>query len=478
MTKLLKPTEPGGVSTLGAFINTAADNLRGQGANIRDVVIKLSQTISALGDHSDDIFTTFKNLSTLVSALHDSADLLEQLNQNLAAVTSLMADDPQKVGSAVEDLSAVIGDVQSFADDNREAIGTTSDKLAVDQYGTGRQSRRPQADAAHRPDDGRELLQHLRAGQRIADRGAGGQQLRQPDQLPLRRDPGGVAAGRRAVGETVRAVPGADRQEPAVQLPADRREPPRRRAGPTQRGHLQRGLDAPRLRAAGAATAPLAAEAQPSDQEPGAVATDPAAGLPGDDAARRRRRVMMTPLRAASWCSVTAGRRARRDVRLRDWRGLNSLPMPGTQGGGPGSFMIQAQLPDVNNIQPNSRVRVGDVTVGTVTKIERQGWHALVTMRLNGDVDLPENATAKIGLTSLLGSLHIELAPPADAPPKGRLHDGSLIPLSSSAAPTRAPSRPWPRCRWCSTAADSVRSRTSPRRSAPRSAAASRICAA
>lgn len=69
------------------------------------------------------------------------------------------------------------------------------------------------------------------------------------------------------------------------------------------------------------------------------------------------------------------------------WRGLNSLPLPGTQGNGPGSFAVQAQLPDVNNIQPNSRVRVADVTVGHVTKIERQGWHALVTMRLDGDVD-------------------------------------------------------------------------------------------
>ncbi len=75
LTKLLRPTEPGGVSTLGGLVNTAADNLRGQGANIRDVVIKLAQTISALGDHSSDIFTTFKNLSTLVTALHDSAGI-------------------------------------------------------------------------------------------------------------------------------------------------------------------------------------------------------------------------------------------------------------------------------------------------------------------------------------------------------------------------------------------------------------------
>ena len=116
------------------------------------------------------------------------------------------------------------------------------------------------------------------------------------------------------------------------------------------------------------------------------------------------------------------------------WRGVNSLPLPGTEGGGPGSFTVQAQLPDITNIQRNSRVRVGDVTVGSVTKIETQGWHALVTMRLDGDVHLPSNATAKVGQTSLLGSLHIELSPPDDATSQGKLHDGSLIPLDNAGA--------------------------------------------
>ncbi len=113
------------------------------------------------------------------------------------------------------------------------------------------------------------------------------------------------------------------------------------------------------------------------------------------------------------------------------WQGANSLPLPGTAGAGDDAFTVQAQLPDVENIERNSRVRVGDVTVGNVTKIERQGWHALVTMRIDGDVQLPANATAMIGQTSLLGSKHIELAPPKNEEPEGRLHDGSVLPLSS-----------------------------------------------
>lgn len=116
------------------------------------------------------------------------------------------------------------------------------------------------------------------------------------------------------------------------------------------------------------------------------------------------------------------------------WRGLNSLPLPGTQGSGPGSYVVQAQLLNIGNIQPNTRVRVNDVNVGSVTKIERQDWHALITVRLNGDVSLPANVTAKIGQTSLLGTMHVELDPPTDAAPEGHLHDGSLIPLANSSA--------------------------------------------
>lgn len=114
------------------------------------------------------------------------------------------------------------------------------------------------------------------------------------------------------------------------------------------------------------------------------------------------------------------------------WHGLNSLPLPGTAGGGPGAYTIRAELPNVTNLQPNSRVRVGDVTVGNVTEVDLQGWHALLTMTIDGDVNLPANTTVKLGQTSLFGSLHIELAPPTDAPPEGKLHDGSLIPLSAA----------------------------------------------
>lgn len=415
LTALLQPTRPGGVSTLGALINTAADNLRGQGATIRDTIIKLSQAISALGDHSKDIFSTVTNLSTLVTALHDSADLLERLNHNLAAVTSLLADGPDKIGQAAEDLNAVVADVGSFAAEHREAIGTASDKLAsittalVDSLDDIKQTLHISPTVLQNfnnifePANG--ALTGALAGNNMAN--------------PIAFLCGAIQAASRLGGEQAAKL--------CVQYLA-----------PIVKN---RQYNYPPLGAnlfVGAQARPnevtysedwlrpdyVAPVADTPPDPAAAVTVDPATGLRG---------MMMPPggwlVRIGLTLVMIAA-----VVASCGWRGLNSLPLPGTQGNGPGSFAVQAQLPDVNNIQPNSRVRVADVTVGHVTKIERQGWHALVTMRLDGDVDLPANATAKIGTTSLLGSYHIELAPPKGEARQGKLRDGSLIALSHGSA--------------------------------------------
>lgn len=118
--------------------------------------------------------------------------------------------------------------------------------------------------------------------------------------------------------------------------------------------------------------------------------------------------------------------------------GLNSLDMPGTAGHGSGSYTITVELPDVATLPQNSPVMVDDVTVGSVSGIEAVQrpdgtFFAAVKVSLEGDVDLPENATAKVAQTSLLGSQHIDLVPPVDQAGRGRLREGSNIPLARAA---------------------------------------------
>lgn len=117
--------------------------------------------------------------------------------------------------------------------------------------------------------------------------------------------------------------------------------------------------------------------------------------------------------------------------------GLNSIDMPGTRGHGAGSYTITVELPDVATLPQNSPVMVDDVTVGSVSGVEAVQdpetglFHAAVKLSLDGNVDLPANARAKVAQTSLLGSQHIELTEPAD-PVDERLTEGSNIPLSDT----------------------------------------------
>ncbi|MXI79669.1 MCE family protein [Mycobacterium tuberculosis] len=116
------------------------------------------------------------------------------------------------------------------------------------------------------------------------------------------------------------------------------------------------------------------------------------------------------------------------------WRGISNVAIPGGPGTGPGSYTIYVQMPDTLAINGNSRVMVADVWVGSIRAIKLKNWVATLTLSLKKDVTLPKNATAKIGQTSLLGSYHIELAPPKGEARQGKLRDGSLIALSHGSA--------------------------------------------
>lgn len=130
LTAALQPTKGGGVSTLGAFVETAAQNLRGQGVDMRSTIMAMAQAFSALGDHSDDMFATIKNLSIVVKALEDSSSLLRQLNGNFAAATAAITSSPGAVGEALRNIDEVVDETTTFIAENKEAIGTTTDKLA------------------------------------------------------------------------------------------------------------------------------------------------------------------------------------------------------------------------------------------------------------------------------------------------------------------------------------------------------------
>jgi len=113
------------------------------------------------------------------------------------------------------------------------------------------------------------------------------------------------------------------------------------------------------------------------------------------------------------------------------FKGAAAIPLPGGEGGGAGAYQVTAEFADVLDLVPQSAVKVNDVPVGRVTKIEvgPTGYTARVRMQLRKDVNVPENAQASLRQTSLLGEKFVSLDPPTVDAPVGRLRDGATIGL-------------------------------------------------
>lgn len=112
--------------------------------------------------------------------------------------------------------------------------------------------------------------------------------------------------------------------------------------------------------------------------------------------------------------------------------GLSDLPLPGGAASGDDAYRVTVQFRDVLDLVPQSAVKVNNVTVGAVEKIELDGWRARVVLRVSDSVKLPQNAVAELGQTSMLGEKYVALSAPKEIPAVGRLADGDRIPLSRS----------------------------------------------
>ncbi|MEU6706644.1 MCE family protein [Streptomyces wuyuanensis] len=115
-----------------------------------------------------------------------------------------------------------------------------------------------------------------------------------------------------------------------------------------------------------------------------------------------------------------------------EFNGLYDVGLPGGAAADGDAYRVTVEFRDVLDLVPQSAVKVNDVTVGAVEKVELSGWHARVRLRVEDSVALPANAVAELRQTSMLGEKYVALSAPADASPAGRLRDGARIPLSRS----------------------------------------------
>jgi phospholipid/cholesterol/gamma-HCH transport system substrate-binding protein len=104
------------------------------------------------------------------------------------------------------------------------------------------------------------------------------------------------------------------------------------------------------------------------------------------------------------------------------------VPLPGGADTGDNPLKIKLMFRDVLDLVPQSTVKVDDVTVGKVKSIKLKGYVAEVSVEIPKDIHLPDNATAQIRQTSLLGEKFIALERPEN-PSSGQLGNNDVIGL-------------------------------------------------
>lgn len=114
-------------TSVGRFIDSAANALDGNGDKLRQTLAQLSGVGRILANGSGNIVDIIKNLQVFVAALRDSNVQIVQFNNRLATLTSVVNDSKSELDAALTDLSTAVGEVQRFIAGSRDQ---TSEQIA------------------------------------------------------------------------------------------------------------------------------------------------------------------------------------------------------------------------------------------------------------------------------------------------------------------------------------------------------------
>lgn len=102
--------------SFGRFVDTAAENLDGNGERFRTTLRELSATLDTLSDGRTDLFGTIRNLQQFVDVLSKSNEQIVQFGGRLASVSSVLSGVSEDLGAGLDNLDLALGDVQRFLD--------------------------------------------------------------------------------------------------------------------------------------------------------------------------------------------------------------------------------------------------------------------------------------------------------------------------------------------------------------------------
>jgi len=135
LTRLSTDLSPNGnraanTSSVGRFIDSAANAMEGNGAKLRETIKQLSGLSRTLANGSGNIVEVVKNLQTFVTVLRDSNAQIVQFQDRLADVTTVLEGSRSDLDAALTGLSGAVVDIERFIAGSRDQTSEQVQRLA------------------------------------------------------------------------------------------------------------------------------------------------------------------------------------------------------------------------------------------------------------------------------------------------------------------------------------------------------------
>ncbi|MDT5338799.1 MAG: phospholipid/cholesterol/gamma-HCH transport system substrate-binding protein [Mycobacterium sp.] len=126
----LGPTSDVSTTSVGRFIDSAANALNGNGDKLRQTLTELSGVGRILAEGGGNFVGIIKNLQVFVTALRDSNEQIVAFNDRLATLSSVLDGSKSDLDGALTNLSVAIGEVKRFVAGTRNQTAEQLQGLA------------------------------------------------------------------------------------------------------------------------------------------------------------------------------------------------------------------------------------------------------------------------------------------------------------------------------------------------------------
>jgi phospholipid/cholesterol/gamma-HCH transport system substrate-binding protein len=130
LSSSLGPTDSDKQGALATLINSAANNLQGNGLSLHDTIAGMREAATTIGASSNNLFATVSNLNKFIGAMNASSGQIQQFTTQLAALASLINENRDWLARALSQMDVALRSVSDFVAQNKNRTQSSVAQLA------------------------------------------------------------------------------------------------------------------------------------------------------------------------------------------------------------------------------------------------------------------------------------------------------------------------------------------------------------